>query len=188
LPAEFQGPEQVRGTTCNHVRVLNRSTLYVPIQPGNSTVQCISLVYSPWRVLVFSMVRQVPAKFLEVTLHTLGSLDPASFRLADCALFSSFIFITIQISFVVTHVFPHSYKTLGMSTSGASLCLAFLPFPLFSMICRLFPELPLRGVGLFASTPAQGSQGPGFVWTFQTCLFVPNRFAVCTPSSRHDTT
>ncbi|SRR6266404_6034527 len=42
---------------------LHRLTLCIPVQPLNSTVQCIFIANFTSRVLVFSMVQQVPAQF-----------------------------------------------------------------------------------------------------------------------------
>jgi hypothetical protein len=60
---------------------LNRSTLYIPVQPRTSTVQCIFIANFAFRVLVSTMVRHLPAQFPDVVPRLFGlAVHPANNR------------------------------------------------------------------------------------------------------------
>ena len=63
---------------------LNRSTLYIPVQPRNSTVQCIFIANFASRVVVSTMVRHLPAQFPDVVPRLFGlvglAVHPANNR------------------------------------------------------------------------------------------------------------
>jgi hypothetical protein len=73
----------------NRLQALNRSTLYIPIQPRNSTVQCISLAHFTLQVLAFSMLPSVPAQSLKVVPRPYGRLSPRGSAGGHCAVYSA---------------------------------------------------------------------------------------------------
>jgi hypothetical protein len=70
-----------RCTIYKRLPELNRSTLYIPVQPRNSTVQCIFIANFASRVLVSTMVRHLPAQFPDVVPRLFGlAVHPANNR------------------------------------------------------------------------------------------------------------
>jgi len=70
-----------RCTISKRLPELNRSTLYIPVQPRNSTVQCIFIANFASRVLVSTMVRHLPAQFPDVVARLFGlAVHPANNR------------------------------------------------------------------------------------------------------------
>ncbi len=86
----------------------NRSTLYIPVQPQNPTVQCIFLAHLTPPVLAFSMLQRLPAQFLKVVPRPHASLSLSTS--AGC-LVSPFVFITIQIPFPANPLYSHRSKS-----------------------------------------------------------------------------
>lgn len=70
-----------RCTIYKRLPELNRSTLYIPVQPRNSTVQCIFIANFASRVLASTMVRHLPAQFPDVVPRLFGlAVHPANNR------------------------------------------------------------------------------------------------------------
>jgi hypothetical protein len=105
---EQVSPDSVSFVLRNHAGIAFRSTLPIPIQPRNSTIQCIFLAYFTPQVLPFSVRRLITDENRSMVRRidiTCGPLSTTHFC-PPCPLFwRAFVFMVLRIAFSANPLF-----------------------------------------------------------------------------------